>query len=342
MYRYQLASLEQVGAAKWDRFVNADPGATFFHLAAWERVIRQVYGHHTHYLAACEDGSIRALLPLVLIRSWLFGRFLVSTPFCVQGGPIGERQAQDWLLDQARELANRLGVDYLEVRSRQATLPAMQADCHHANFSIELAPTPEEILAGIKKKQRAVVRHSLQQDFAHRFDVDVDSFFRVYSESVRNLGTPVFPKRYFKALLAEFGSQCDILTVEHRGRPVSSVLSFYFRDQVLPYYGGGIRQARDLKSNDYMYYTLMCEARRRGFARFDFGRSKVDSGAYQYKVHWGISPQPLYQHYCLVRAGKLPDLSPNNPKYQGIIQLWQRLPLLVSQQLGPLLSRNLG
>jgi FemAB-related protein (PEP-CTERM system-associated) len=164
----------------------------------------------------------------------------------------------------------------------------------------------------------------------------------MYSESVRNLGTPVLAKRFFAALLDEFRDATDILTVTLAGKPVSSVMSFYFRDEVLPYYGGGTADARDVKANDFMYWELMRHAVPRGVTMFDFGRSKVGTGSYSFKKNWGFEPQTLPYQYHLVRAPKVPDLSPLNPKYRAMIATWKRLPVPLSRVLGPMVARYLG
>ena len=174
------------------------------------------------------------------------------------------------------------------------------------------------------------------------FDPDPERFFRVYSESVRDLGTPVFAKSYFRTLMAEFGPSCSVLTITAADRPVSSVLSFYFRDEVLPYYGGGTAEARELAGNDFMYWELMRRSCEAGYRIFDFGRSKRGTGAFAFKEHWGFAPEPLYHEYVLRRTDRMPEVNPLNPKYRLFIALWRRLPLAVANRLGPLIVRNLG
>ncbi|GAB3036054.1 FemAB family XrtA/PEP-CTERM system-associated protein [Bowmanella dokdonensis] len=336
---------EAAVAGAWDEFVQQCPEATFFHRSGWLTINEQVYGHRGHYLYA-EDpqGNLQGVLPLVEQNSRLFGHALISTPFCVYGGVAAQSdEAQRALEDAAIELARRLEVDYLELRNKVAsTHPELTEKCAHSYFAWPLAQDAEAILAGVKKKQRAVIRHSLKNDLSYRVDDDMHTAYDIYSESVRNLGTPVFPKSYFSALKRVFGQDCNALTVEKDGKAVSSVLNFYFRDQVLPYYGGGLPEARDLKSNDFMYYQLMCDAKAKGYEYYDFGRSKNDSGAFQYKKHWGMEPTPLHYQFHLVKAAELPNLSPNNPKYQLFIKLWQKLPLPISRALGPVLSKYLG
>ncbi|GGO63812.1 FemAB family XrtA/PEP-CTERM system-associated protein [Bowmanella pacifica] len=331
-------------AAQWDSYVEQCDAATFFHLSGWLTVNEKVYGHIGHYLYAKQGQDIVGVLPLVEQKSRLFGHALISTPFCVYGGVAANNEdVQRALEDAAIALAQQLEVDYLELRNKvPSSHPQLVEKCAHSYFAWPLQDNPEAILAGVKKKQRAVIRHSLKADLSYKVDSDTQTAYDIYSESVRNLGTPVFPREYFNQLREIFGHRCDVLTVEHQGKAVSSVLNFYFRDQVLPYYGGGLPQARELKSNDFMYYQLMCSAKERGYGQYDFGRSKNDSGAYQYKKHWGMEPTALHYQFCLVKAPALPNLSPNNPKYQFFIKAWQKLPLWVSRALGPMLSKYLG
>ncbi|MCC2614855.1 FemAB family PEP-CTERM system-associated protein [Aestuariibacter halophilus] len=331
--------------AAWDAFVDACSVGSFFHLTGWLRVIEKVYGHTPHYLYAKDGDAIVGVLPLVEQKSLLFGHALISTPFCMEGGVASDDEAvMLFLEEQAMQLADKLGVDYLEMRYPFArNNPKLIEKCAHSTFACELAADDDAILAGIKKKQRAVVRHSLKNDLQYRVDQDATTAYDVYSESVRNLGTPVFPKHYFQALVDEFGERCDVLTVEHNRQAVSSVLSFYYKGKVMPFYGGGLHAARALKSNDFMYYRLMCDAKaKRDCTVFDFGRSKNDSGAYNYKRTWGMEPTPLHYQFYLVNADELPNLSPNNPKYQLFIKAWQKLPLWLSRLMGPFLSKYLG
>jgi FemAB-related protein (PEP-CTERM system-associated) len=327
---------------RWDQFVETCEEATFFHRAGWKSVIESTTGHTPYYIYAEQDGQICGILPLVEVKSLLFGHSLVSTPFCVYGGVASNSDAATAkLLDHAKTLAETLGVDYLELRHRQAKTPDWLAKHKHATFRLPLT-NDEGNLQAMKRKQRAVIRQAISNEHTATIDTGLDPFFHIYSTSVRNLGTPVFSRRFFQALQAVFKHDCEILTIHHQGRPVSSLMSFYFRDEVLPYYGGGLPDSRNLKSMDFMYWNLMQRTTARGLATFDFGRSKIDSGPYHYKRHWGFKPEPLCYEYHLVKATRLPDNSPNNPKYRYFIKLWQHLPLGLSQQLGPYLSKNLA
>jgi len=163
-----------------------------------------------------------------------------------------------------------------------------------------------------------------------------------FAESVHALGTPVFPRRLFRTLLDVFGDACEILTVTDGGRPVASVLSFHYKDEVLPYYGGGLAAARECAGNDFMYWEVMRRAAERGARWFDFGRSKRDVGSYRFKKHWGFEPEPLVYEVRLVRSREVPNVNPLNPRYRMMVEAWKRLPSGLARMLGPPIARNLG
>ncbi len=295
-------------------------------------------------MLAEEEGRIVGVLPLVRIKSLLFGHSLTSTAFAVYGGPVGDTPDVVALLaGHATALADLIDADHLELRSLVKTgLDWPSKDAAYATFRRPISADPDANLKAVPRKQRAVVRKAIERGLTGEIDAGIDRFFHLYATSVRNLGTPVFPKRWFAELRRAFPGESDILTVTDGGIPVSAVLNFYFRGQVLPYYGGGGLEARRVGANDFMYYDLMCRAGARGCTLFDFGRSKVGSGAFAFKRNFGFEPEPLHYEYYLRRGDRLPDASPNNPKYRLMIALWSRLPLGVANALGPLVSRSLG
>ncbi|MDV7102896.1 FemAB family PEP-CTERM system-associated protein [Vibrio sp. TH_r3] len=332
--------------ANWDKYVDSHVQGSFFHLTGWIEIARSVFGHKHHYLVAESNHGIVGVLPLIEQKSLIFGHALVSTPFCVYGGVVADNdEIRIALEQQAYQLGCSLKVDYVELRDKQeySIEGPWLSHCHHSTFSCEIEETPEQILTSVKRKQRAVIRHSLKNDLTWSNSDDPKLCYDIYAESVRNLGTPVFSQKLFTTLKSVFSDRCETLIIrDDVGQAVSSVLSFYYKDTVLPYYGGGNRQARDLKSNDYMYYQLMCIAREKGFTSFDFGRSKNDSGSYKYKKHWGMQEDKLHYRIALVQSKERPNLSPNNPKYKLFINLWQKMPLQLSRIVGPMLSKYLG
>jgi FemAB-related protein (PEP-CTERM system-associated) len=339
-----VRSMTGSDAQAWDKFVAAEPGATFFHRAGWKEVFESVFGMRTHFLIAERGGQIRGVLPLVHQKSMIFGNVLTSAPFCVEGGPVAcEPEALAALDREALALMERVGASSLEYRSRKASRPGWAVKSGlHASFARPMTGDDKANLLAIPRKQRAVVRKTLESGLSSVIDESPERLFRVYSESVRNLGTPVFPRRYFDALLRVFGKDCDIVTVLDRGKPVSAVMNFYFRDTVMPYYGGGIAEARKSGANDFLYWEVMRRAAARGYRRFDFGRSKANSGAFAFKKNWGFEPEWLEYEYRLKEGASLPHISPANPKFGLFIAAWKKLPLPVANFLGPMLIRYLG
>ena len=331
-------------AHAWDAFVFAAPYATFFHRFGWRGLFRDIFRLDPHYLIAESGGRITGVLPLVHQKSLLFGNALIAAPFCVEGGPVAIDIESRAMLDEAAiSLMHTLKAQSLEFRSRTANRVGwtVKKDLY-ATFARDFSSDDEENLRAIPRKQRAVVRKTLKGGLSSHIDDNVDALFRVYSESVRNLGTPVFPKRYFAALRKIFGTDCDVVVVREGAEPLSAVINFYFRDTVMPYYGGGRAAARRNGANDFLYWEVMRRAAGRGYRRFDFGRSKAETGAFSFKKNWGFEPQWLEYEYYLPPGVALPDKNPNNPKYAGLIALWKRLPLPLANLIGPLLIRGLG
>lgn len=330
-------------AAKWDDYVRQHPDGSFFHLAGWQRVMEQGLGHRSHFLYASRGDRIVGVYPLAQVQSLLFGHNLVALPFCVYGGIISDDEEVQQALDlAAQQLATRLQVDALEVRNRQPVHDDWPRKSLHVTFRKAISGDAETDLNAIPRKQRAMVRKALGNGLDHSIDDELNDFLDCYDTSVRNLGTPVFPRAYFRTLREVFGKDCEILTIRKGGTPVASVMSFYFCDEVLPYYGGGGALARQLAGNDLLYWALMKHAGERGARLFDYGRSKIDTGAYHFKKNWGFDPQPLAYEYFLVKATTMPDVNPLNPKYKLFIGTWKKLPLPVARLLGPMLSRHLG
>ncbi|MBK9685553.1 MAG: FemAB family PEP-CTERM system-associated protein [Betaproteobacteria bacterium] len=331
-------------AAAWDAFVLACPQATFFHRAGWQRILEQVFGHRTHYLCAVADNRITGVLPLAHVKSVLFGNALTSLPFAVYGGVAAADEASAAALEaEAQRLAQHLGVQHLELRHRERRHADWPVQDLYVTFRKPILPEEEANMLAIPRKQRAMVRKGIKNGLTSAVDADEDRFFRLYADNVHRHGTPALPRRYFAELQREFGADCELLTVSSaEGRPLSSVLSFYFRDEVLPYYAGDDEAARDLAANDFKYWELMRRSCARGLKLFDYGRSKQGTGPYAFKKNWGFEPTPLHYEYQLYKRDAVPQNNPANAKYKLMIETWRRLPLGVANWLGPHIVRSLG
>ncbi len=345
-----VRALDAAAGPAWDRFVSGMPAGTFFHRAAWAGVFRDAFGHAPHYALAEQDGAITGVLPLVHVKTRLFGNSLMSSPFCVYGGPLAA--------DRESALALEAHAAALMVQTRAAStefrflhplpedwLPEADwqtRDGLYVTFRKEITGDDDANMKAIPRKQRAVVRKGIERGLASTVSDGVDGLHAVYAESVRNLGTPVFSRRYFRLLADVFRGSMDVVTVLDAGTPVSAVLNFYDRGEVLPYYGGGTAAARGCFGNDFMYWEVMRRAAARGCRLFDFGRSKAGTGAFSFKKNWGFVPVPLAYRYRVRPGASIPDHNPLNPKYRLFIAAWKRLPVPVANLIGPQIVRGIG
>jgi FemAB-related protein (PEP-CTERM system-associated) len=334
----------------WDRYIHAHPAATFFHQSAWRDIITRAFNHQTHYLIAEQDGAITGVLPLAQVKTRLFGHTLISLPFCVYGGMLANDAATAAALAQhAADLGRGLGASATELRflaepaAEELDPTAWQRrDALYVTFRRAITGSDDANLKAIPRKQRAMVRKGIDRGLTATTSLDVDGLHSIYAESVRNLGTPVFARRYFRLLAETFDESMDVITVADAGKPVAAVMNFYWRDEVLPYYGGGTAAARGCYANDFMYWAVMRQAAARDVRLFDFGRSKEGTGAFSFKKNWGFTPSPLPYYFNLAPGRSIPENNPMNPKYRLMIAAWQRLPLPVANALGPFLVRGVG
>ncbi len=331
---------------EWDRYVENHSGSGFFHLFGWGEVIERAYGYEVHYLIARRAGNIVGVLPVIDVKAPLLGRSFISTAFTVGGGPLGDDDEVITKLAAAIiDAGEAQRVRYVEFRSGETVLNGWrQKTGAYANFAISLPADEEEHIDLIRRRRRAEIRKALAAEAAGqlslRLDGDADEFYRFYATSLRNHGTPVFPRRFLDELLRVFAGKTEISVVEVSGAPAAALLSFRFKNSYLPYYVGAAALARGARAHEYHYWKLMRLCVERGIETFDFGRSKIDTGPYRFKKLWGAEPTPITYQYKLIAANDMPNINPKNPKFEQLTKLWRRLPLPVANALGPLLARN--
>ena len=362
-------------------FIDSRAEATAFHSVPWCRAIERATRHKWHKLVARDAvGKMIGYLPLHHIRSWLFGDALVSTGFAVEGGILADDPAVvKALADAAIALAGRLKVDSIELRGGPMPVGWTVDDTTNVAFAKPLAANRDEQLAEMPKRHRAEVGKSMERVFELLSDDDSPArqrmlldiprkqraevrkgleltmraaigsgeaprrvHHKIYAESVRNLGTPVFPAKLFAEVLDAFGENADTLTIFKNGRPVSSVLTLYWRGTALPYWGGGTNDARKLRANERLYFELMDHARQRGMTHFDFGRSKAGSGPAAWKHNWGYEARPLSYARWHAPGKAVRDTSAQSPRYAQMVAMWKKLPLWLANLIGPVISRQLG
>lgn len=324
----------------------AEQRASLFHLPQWLAAVEAGTGQRAGGFLTEQLGAITGWLPLTEVRSALFGKALVSSGFGVGGGICAaDPDSAAALADTASRYAIDQGFAGIELRG--GTIPPRwnQWDDKHCGFVRPLAGSDEAELNAIPRKARAEVRKGLALGLTvevGRGAADLAAHYAAYSESVRNLGTPVFPRRLFQAMIEAFPASSDILTISKDGKPLASVLSFYHDGAVMPFWGGGAFAARAARANEVMYFELMLHARRRGCTRFDFGRSKTATGPYHFKKNWGFAPEPLTYGAWTAPGAKPRNIDPTDANFSRKIELWKKLPLPLANLAGPWIARGLA
>lgn len=332
----------------WDAFVDGNPDATFFHKWGWRRVVEETYGYRAVYLFAKRAGVIVGALPLIDVTSFLFGRSFISTAFTVGGGiASADPDVHVALAAAAREQGEARRVNYVELRAKSPDLEGWEIkNTIYAGFEKRLPEGEEACWNSLPRSRRTNIRKAEEAakagDIKISFDHDIESFYRLYSAALRDLGTPVFPRRFVDAIMREFEGAAEIQILEARGEPVLALLSFWYHDRIMPYYVAISPYAREHRLYDFATWRQMRHGAERGEHIYDFGRSKYGSGPFNFKVFWGFEPKPLEYQYALIRARETPNVNPDNPKFARFVAAWQRLPVPVANIAGPMLARHLA
>jgi serine/alanine adding enzyme len=340
----RVERIEDAAAAEWDAYVGEHAEASAYHGYAWRSIVRTVFGHETHYLAVRDQISLCGVLPLVRLKSALFGDFMVSLPYFNYGGVLATHaRAREALLQSTAELARSLGVSHVELRHRSAEQSQWPARTDKVAMLLNLPAAGESVDKILPSKLRSQVKRPVREGAQCVFGALelLDEFYAVFAENMRDLGTPVYGKSFFRTILATFPQRTWIAIVRLRDEPVAAALLLDHRDTVEIPWASSLQRFNKLGVNMFLYWNVLQRAASRGCRVFDFGRSTVDGGTFRFKRQWGAQPLQLHWHYCLPAGGELPRLNPDNPKYRLAVAAWRKLPLAVANRLGPHIVRNL-
>jgi FemAB-related protein (PEP-CTERM system-associated) len=331
--------------SRFDAYVTRHPQGTFFHLTGWRRATASVFHHAPHYLVVEQGRRWLGVLPLFRCKSPFLGRNLVSVPYAVYGGVLAETEpAQAALLDHAAVLGRSLRCGYVEMRHLEQRPGERPSSSLYVTFRKELPEDPAAVMPSIPKRARAEVRRAREKfGIVLRADCDLGLFFELFAENKRRLGSPAYPLAWFTTLQEEFGKAVQMhRAVDPQGRTLAAVMSFCFRDTLCAYYSGSRTGVNDTGVMNYLYCAMMEWAAAAGYTRFDFGRSRADSGPGRFKANMGFVAEPLHYEYLLLRPGsKLPDFHPSNPRLDLPRRIWSNMPVFVANRLGARLSRYL-
>lgn len=330
-------------AAEWDGFVRRSAGWTHFHLLGWRDVITRTYGHECVYLEARDaDGALAAVLPLVYVRSVLFGRYLVSMPFVNYGGPLGSPDAVRALAAAAVMEAQRRDVKLLELRGRVEQ--ALDLPVSHRKITVLLdlpAGDPEALFRQLPAKLRSQVRRPQREGVEVRFGIEqVEPFYRVFARHMRDLGTPVQSRRLFESIATVFPHDAWFACAYLGGRPVAAGCGFRWADEFEITWASSLREFNALAPNMLVYWRMMERCVTEGVRTFNFGRCTPDSGTHRFKRQWGGRDEPLWWYQWTRHGVAASTPSPDDGRYAWGPVLWRRLPLPLANVLGPLVVRS--
>jgi FemAB-related protein (PEP-CTERM system-associated) len=328
----------------WDDFVQSQPAARGPHLSGWKKVIEESFGHTCFYLMAAENGALCGVLPLVHVSSRWFGSFLISVPFLNYGGIVAEQNAaRVCLFDSARALAAARCAAYIELRHAAPQLDNVPTKQHKVSMVLDLPDDPEKLWNAFKPKLRSQIRKPMKDGLVVRIgrEEELANFYEVFSVNMRDLGTPVYPRKFFAQILKHFPASSWICSVLMNGKPIAAGLVFGFRDTLEIPWASSLRHYNHLAANMLLYWSVLEFAVKKGYKLFDFGRCTPGENTFKFKAQWGAQPAPLHWQYWLANGNTLPELTPANPKYHLAIKAWQKLPLFITRLVGPAIIRNI-
>jgi FemAB-related protein (PEP-CTERM system-associated) len=328
----------------WDRFVTTHPDGAAYHQYAWRTVFERAFDHRTEYLMARRGRIVVGVLPLVQFHSWLFGRFMVSLPFVNYGGVLADDAGVALaLFDRASQVARERGLTHVELRHRARRFPDAPSKSHKVAMRLGLGASADAVWNGLDRKVRNQVRKAEKSGLscATGGAALLDEFYTVFATNMRDLGTPVYAKRFFAEVLAAFPDRTTVFAVRRERETIAAGIGLRYRDTFEMPWASSLKAYRPLCANNLLYWQAISHAIAGGCATFDFGRSTPDEGTFHFKKQWGAEATPLCWEYSLTGRDSVPDQSPKNPRFAIAIEMWKRLPLAVAGVLGPPIVRSI-
>lgn len=339
-----IATCDNTCREPWDSFLKNHPNGSFYHLFDWQQINEGYFGHNTYYLSASRGEVITGILPLVLLRSRLFGRILCSLPFVNFGGTVAaDTGTEERLIGEAVSLCKNVEADYLEIRSPESLTADLPVSLHKVSMTVRLDGDPETLWSRFTSKHRTNIRRV----YKHGIEVEaggeelVNTFYQVLSESWRSMGTPIYRRSYFQEILKRFPNNTRIFVCRQNNRPIAVALNGEFNGTVEGMWLGSRPEARRLQASYALYWEMIKDACERGYTHFHLGRSTVESGGESFKKKWNAEARQLHWYYHLPHGGPLPQLKVDNPKYRLAIAAWRRMPLGITTFAGHWIARSI-
>lgn len=340
----EIKQLSDSDISVWNDYLSNHPFSTFYHKAEWKMIMEREFGHRTYYIMAMDRTEVVGVLPLVHIKSMVFGSIFCSMPFLNLGGVIANNHViERVLLEEAIKILEYQRGDYLELRQYRKSSADLPYKAHKISMTIELANNPDDLWNKFKSKHRRDIRRAAKNDLSFRMGGRelLNDFYSTMQQGWKQLGTPLYRKKFFEILLDELGGHIDIFVVYHKREPVATALNGLFKDTVEGLWAATAGQAARLMANYVLYWEMIRVYCLRNYKYFHLGRSSKDSGGHAFKVKWNASPKQLYWEYALCRSKAVPELNVQNPRYSQAIRMWRALPLFVTHFLGPFIARSI-
>ena len=321
----------------WDAYVLARDGGTLFHTLGWRRAVAETFGHEPIYLIALRGDQLVGVLPMFLVKSRLAGRLLVSVPYAVGGGMVADDdEIASALFEKARSTAEERNCISIDLRSEHAIIPSLRLNDRYVGFARALPATPDQVLGTLPRKARAAARNAREK---YKLEVSYDDrnlaqVWQLYAISMKRIGSIIYPYSFFLKLIEHTSGRHWISLVKWEGRPVAGLVTFLFKDTVMPYFFGTTAAAKKCSAANFAYLTTMERGVAAGYRQFDFGRSRRDNtGSFNFKRFQGFEPRPLGYQMWTAPGHEPPDLTPDNPKFRLARRVWRYLPLCVSKRV---------
>lgn len=340
----KVIKLTKINEMKWDAYVER-AGVSLYYNSKWRHLIKKIFGHDSYYLFAVnEEDEIIGILPLIRQKSILFGDYLVSMPYFNYGGPIGDSiQVENQLIEETEKLRASLGCTHVELRDIKERDTVNSAKMDKVTMLLDLPHDPDELWKIIGAKRRSQIKRPVREgvEFCYGGEELLNDFYHVFSINMRDLGTPVYSKKFFKEIIEIFPEKTLIAVVKLKGEPVGAGFLIGHKGKLEIPWASTLRKVNKIGINMFLYWNILKTAIENNYQTFDFGRSSKDSGTLKFKKQWGAEPVQLYWNYLLPDGTALPEINPNNPKYKLVINIWRKLPVFVTKTIGPVIVKNL-
>jgi len=341
----KIKKLTPQDRSRWDLFVEKHPQSKIYHKYAWKEIIEKSFSKQALYYLAEQNGQVKGILPLIKFHTPLTGKALISIPYVNYGGILSDcSETQKQLLEKAETVRRENGSASVEFRTMQENNYDLPVKTNKVTFFLDLPDNEEVLMKQFKAKLRSQIRRPSKEGMVVKSGGQelLKDFYAVFCRNMRDLGTPVYGITFFKNICFFLPENHKIVVVYTKeGKAVAAAFLFFFKDTVEIPWASALRAYNRFSPNMLLYWKVLSEAIKEGKKKFDFGRGTKNGGTYRFKKQWGGRETQLYWHYLLPQDAPLPEVSKENPKYALAISMWKKMPLILSNLLGPHIVKHL-